>query len=122
MKIILNDTQMPLTSEERRIVASVVRYHRKGFPKQTHYNLAELNNNAVDKILALSSILRLADALDYLHNADVQLLGVKVASKRVIVECFSKSGASLVEQAFDKKKDFFEKFFKKRTVLIWTQP
>ncbi len=121
MTIILNDTQLPLTSEERRVVASIARYHRGGLPKQKHYNLATLNSNTIDKISTLSAILRVTDALDYLHNSDVKLLDVKAAAKRVTLECSSKSDTSLVEQAFDKKKDLFEKVFKKKVVLTWTK-
>jgi len=72
--MILNAAQLPLTSEERRVVASIARYHRKGLPKQKHYNLFTLNRKTVDTIAALSSILRVADALDYLHGSDVKLV------------------------------------------------
>jgi CHAD domain-containing protein len=121
MKMILTDTSLPLTSEERRVVASIARYHRRGLPKQKHYNLAALESKTIDEISALSSILRLADALDCSHKSDIKIESVKLTPKKVLIECFSKSGTSLVEQAFDEKKDLFEKFFKKKTVLIWTQ-
>ncbi len=121
MTIILNEAQLPLASEERRVVASIARYHRKGLPKQKHYNLATLNSKTVNEISALSSILRVADSLDYTHDAKVKILGVRVASKRVTLECVSDTDTSLVEQAFDKKKDLFEKFFKKKMVLVWVK-
>ncbi|MGD6934150.1 MAG: YfcE family phosphodiesterase [Candidatus Bathyarchaeia archaeon] len=121
MEIILNDTKLPLTSEERRVVASIARYHRGGLPKQKHYNLTTLNSKTVNEISILSAFLRVADALDYLHNSDVNLLSVKNSSKRVTLECSSKSDTSLVERAFDKKKDLFEKVFKKKVVLTWTK-
>ena len=38
-KLILNETKLPFTSRERRIIASIARYHRKGLPKPSHYNL-----------------------------------------------------------------------------------
>jgi len=121
MTIILNETKLPFTSEERRIVASIARYHRRGVPKKNHYNLATLNRKTVSEISALSSILRIADALDYMHNSDIHVLSVNIAPKRVTFECSSKSDTSLVEQAFDKKKDLFEKCFKKKAVLTWSQ-
>ena len=46
-KLILNDTLLPFTSQERRIVASIARYHRKGLPKPKHYNLATLDRATV---------------------------------------------------------------------------
>ena len=48
--LILNDTLLPFTSQERRIIASIARYHRKGFPKQNHYNLATLNRTDLRKV------------------------------------------------------------------------
>jgi putative phosphoesterase len=121
MTMILNETKLPFTSEERRIVASIARYHRRGLPKQKHYNLATLNSKTVSVVSALSSILRIADALDYMHNSDVNILSVKLVPKRVTFACSSKSDTSLVEQAFDKKKDLFEKYFKKKAMLTWSQ-
>lgn len=121
MFMILNAAQLPLTSEERRIVASIARYHRKGLPKQKHYNLSTLNRKTIETIAVLSSILRVADALDYLHVSDVKLVSVNVASKKVTIECTCPSDTSLVDQAFDKKKDLFEIFFKKKLVLTWNK-
>jgi putative phosphoesterase len=121
MLLILNDHTLPLTSEERRIVASIARYHRKGLPKQKHYNLATLTDKTVHQISVLSSILRVADSFDYMHNSDVKLMSVKVASKRVILECVSNSDTAFVEQAFNRKKDLFEKVFKKKMVLTWNK-
>jgi exopolyphosphatase/guanosine-5'-triphosphate,3'-diphosphate pyrophosphatase len=123
MKMILNDTLLPLTFEERQIVANIARYHRRGLPKQKHYNLASLSKKTVNTIYALAGLLRIADAFDCLHNtvaaADFKLLTVKLTSnKEVVFECFSTSN-TLIEQAFDKKKNLFEFFFKNKAVLKW---
>jgi putative phosphoesterase len=121
MQLILNDTQLPFPSKERRIIASIARYHRKGLPKPKHYNLAGLDPLTVHNVCVLSALLRLADSLDYRHESSVKMLGVKAGAKRVTVECVSKSDLMLEEQMFNKKKDLFEKVFKKKTVLVWSQ-
>ncbi|MCL1977519.1 MAG: YfcE family phosphodiesterase [Candidatus Bathyarchaeota archaeon] len=121
MTLILNESSLPLTSEERRIIASIARYHRKGLPKQNHYNLTSLNSKTINIICALSGILRIADAFDYLHNADFKLLAIKIVPKKIVFECFSTSNTSLIEQAFNKKKNLFEIFFKKKAMLIWNK-
>ncbi|HYA77993.1 MAG TPA: HD domain-containing protein, partial [Verrucomicrobiae bacterium] len=118
-KLILNDTRLPFTSQERRIVASIARNHRKGFPKPKHYNLAKLDRETVHKINILASILRLADGLDYTHESIVKRLNIKVETKRVFVECFSETESILEEQAFNKKKDLFESVFNREMVLVW---
>jgi putative phosphoesterase len=121
-KLILNDTQLPFTSQERRIIASIARYHRKGLPKPTHYNLATLDRATVHKVKILSSLLRIADSLDYSHQSTVEVLIIKIGTKRITVECMFKTKSALEEQAFNKKKDLFEKVFAKKMVLIWKRP
>ena len=118
-KLILNDTQLPLASEERRIIASIARYHRKGLPKPNHYNLASLDQLTVHKIKLMAALLRVADALDCTHQSNVKSLTVKVGTKRFIIECLVKADWILEEQAFNKKKDLFEKVFGEKLVLLW---
>jgi putative phosphoesterase len=119
MKLILNDTELPFTSEERRIVASIARYHRRGFPKPKHSNLATLRRATVRRIMRLSSLLRVADGLDYSHQSVVRNVNAKVGSEKVTVQCVVYSSATLEEQAFNKKKNLFEHVFKKKLVLVW---
>jgi len=110
---------LPFASEERRIIASIARYHRKGLPKPNHYNLASLDHSTVHKINLLAALLRVADALDYTHQTNVKSLTVKVGTKRFAIECLVKADWILEEQAFNKKKDLFEKVFGKKLVLLW---
>ena len=121
-KLILNDTLLPFTSQERRIIASIARYHRKGLPKQTHYNLLSFDRATIHKVKVLASFLRMADGLDYSHQSIVEALIVKRGTKRVTVECMFKTKSTLEEQAFNKKKDLFEKVFAKEMVLVWKGP
>jgi putative phosphoesterase len=122
MQLILNDTQLPLSSKERRIIASIARYHRRGLPNSKHYNLGSLDSHSIHSICVLTAFLRLADSLDYRHESCVKLLGVKTSAKAVVVECLSGADLLLELQRFNKKKDLFEKIFKKEIVLIWNQP
>lgn len=121
VKIILNDSRLPFTSSEKRIVASIARYHRKGLPKQKHYNFATLDRATFHKVEVLASVLRVADGLDYAHQSTVKSLKVKVATKKVFVECTSGTEGFLEEQAFNMKKDLFEKVFARKMVLVWKQ-
>ncbi|MDR0372612.1 MAG: YfcE family phosphodiesterase [Nitrososphaerota archaeon] len=121
MQLILNSTQLPFPSKERRIIASIARYHRKGLPKPKHYNLASLDHKSVHSICVLAALLRLADSLDYRHKSCVKTLCVMVSAKKVTVECLAEVDLLLELQVFNKKKDLFEKIFKKKVVLIWNQ-
>jgi exopolyphosphatase/guanosine-5'-triphosphate,3'-diphosphate pyrophosphatase len=91
-------------------------------PKPKHYNLASLDRPTVQKICLLSSLLRVADSLDYTHQSSVKELGIKVGAKKVTVEYVSNTQLTLEEQMFNKKKDLFEKVFNRKMVLVWKQP
>jgi CHAD domain-containing protein len=117
--IILNDTELPFTAEERWMIAAIARYHRKGLPKEKHYHIAPLDPINVHKVNVMAGLLRLADSLDCTHNGAVKGLTVKVRSKRIMVHYHSNTESPLVEQTFRKKKDLFETVFNKRLMLLW---
>ncbi len=120
-KLILNDTRLPFTSEERRIIACIARYHRKVLPKQNHHNLATLDRVVIHKIKILAGLLRVADSLDYTHQSIVKNLTFKITPKKITAEYLSNAESTLEEQAFNKKKDLFEKVFNTKLVLVWKQ-
>jgi exopolyphosphatase/pppGpp-phosphohydrolase len=119
LKLILDDTQMPFSSVDRRIIGSIARYHRKGFPKEKHYNLAGLSKETKLEVKILSSILRVADGLDFTHQSIVDSIKVNVDSKIISIECEIHSNPSSEEQATNKKKGLLEKVFGRKLVLTW---
>ncbi|MGA2385644.1 MAG: YfcE family phosphodiesterase [Candidatus Bathyarchaeia archaeon] len=120
-RLILNDLKLPFTSRERRIVASIARYHRKGLPKQKHFNLKSLDRQTVKVIKILSSLLRVADSLDYTHESNVKALKFRLGTKKITAECLCETKSTEEERAFNKKKDLFEAVFAKKLVLVWKQ-
>jgi exopolyphosphatase/guanosine-5'-triphosphate,3'-diphosphate pyrophosphatase len=80
-----------------------------------------LDRETVHKVKILGSLLRVADGLDYTHQSIVKSLEVKVGTKKIVVECLSETESTLEEQAFNKKKDLFEKVFARKMVLVWKQ-
>ena len=119
LRLILNDTQLPFMSLERRVVGSIARYHRKGFPKENHYNLAPLNAAVKRKITLLSSILRVADALDFTHQSIVERIEVDAGLKKVKLKCAVRCDPVLEQQAVNKKRDLFEEAFKRKLIVEW---
>jgi putative phosphoesterase len=122
LKLILNDTQLPFSSVQRCVVGSIARYHRKGFPKEKHYNLAALNPTVKRRIILLSSLLRVADALDFTHQSIVEKVEAKAGPKKVTLECVVRGDPTLEEQAVNKKKDMFEESFKRNLIVEWKKP
>jgi len=119
MKLILNDTEFQFTSIERRIIANIARYHNKCGPKNNHYNFAPLSRQLKHKVTILASILRLADGLDFSHRSIVQKVEADASIESIKIEGVVNLNPILEEYAINKKKDLFEKSFKKRVVLTW---
>jgi putative phosphoesterase len=121
LKLILNDSDLPFNTTERYIIGSIARYHRKKPPKQKHYNYAPLNPSEKQKVVLLSSILRVADALDFSHGSIVKNLKVSINHAAVTVKCRVNQNPVLEDQSLNKKKDLFEKSFNRDLVVIWIQ-
>jgi putative phosphoesterase len=121
LKLILNDCDLPFTTNERYIIGSIARYHRKKPPKKKHYNYASLSPKEKQKVVLLSSILRVADALDFSHGSIVKNLIVKINTTAVTIKCKVNKNPVLEEQSLNKKKDLFEKTFDKDLVVLWIQ-
>ena len=119
LKLILNDTQLPFSSVDRRIIGSIARYHRKGFPKDKDYNLAGLSKEIKLKVKILSSILRVADGLDFTHQTIVDQIEINVDTKIISINCEIHSNPNAEEQSVNKKKDLLEEVFGRQLVLTW---
>jgi len=62
---VIMDTETPsLSPRDKKVVACVSRYHRKGSPKPGHPVYADLTDNQQALVRKLAAILRIADGLD----------------------------------------------------------
>jgi putative phosphoesterase len=120
LRLILNDPGLPFTQKERYIIGSIARYHRKALPDKKHFNLTPLSQAEREKIAVLSSILRVADALDYSHGSVVRRVNVRSFPNHIVLECQASSGDHYLEdRSVRKKKDLFEKVFKNNLTIVW---
>jgi exopolyphosphatase/guanosine-5'-triphosphate,3'-diphosphate pyrophosphatase len=119
LRLILNDPTLPFTSKERYIIGSIARYHRGALPNKKHFNLKPLSRTERDKVAVLSAILRAADALDYSHRSIVKKLTVRILPDEVVFECQASGSHYLEDRSVSKKKDLFEKVFKRDLAIIW---
>ena len=119
LKLILNESALPFTQRERYIIGSIARYHRKALPAKKHFNLAPLRKTERERIVVLSSILRVADALDYSHKSVVRKVNVRVFPNHIILECVVSGDHTLEDQSVRKKKDLFERVFKSDLTVVW---
>jgi len=119
LALILNDPALPFTHKERYIIGSIARYHRKALPNRKHFNLTPLRRAEREKVAVLSSILRVADALDYSHRSVVKKVNVKSLPDEMVLECLFSGQHYLEDQSFKKRKDLFQRVFGKNLTIVW---
>jgi exopolyphosphatase / guanosine-5'-triphosphate,3'-diphosphate pyrophosphatase len=107
------------TPLEMELVANVVRYHRRAFPRKRHENLAYLSSSDRKLIAKLSGILRIADGLDRTHSQSVTGAKVRVLRGRLRVGLQARSFPEIEAADAERKADLFRKAFKTDVELIW---
>ena len=85
MRRILEDTTLKLSAEDRPLIALLARYHRKAWPSCKHSQFAALPRATRKALRRATALLRVADGLDYTHQALVAGLTVRVKSRRVVL-------------------------------------
>ena len=121
LRLILNDQEFPFTSDERCLIGSIARYHRKALPKNSHFHFAAMSQDNKQKVRFLASILRIADGMDATHSSVVTNIDLKIGSDSVMLNCFVSNDTSLEQESILKKKDLFESTFRKKLIVKWLQ-
>lgn len=107
--IISNLNLFRITNEEIKIIACTGRYHRKGNPADTHVLYNSLPRDKQVLVQKLSSILRIANALDRSHRQKVKKLEAKFSRTQDITLTVFVAGNFLLEKIdFLDKKGMFE--------------
>lgn len=109
---IVSESELPgLTPTEILMVANVARYHRKNTPAAHHDAFNKLDDRNRERVVKLSAILRLADALDREHLQRIDEVRADV-DKNVLKLSVTGRGDLLLERwALQQKAQFFEKTF-----------
>lgn len=95
--------------EDLKVIAAVARYHRKSPPNEKHPLYQSLDPYRKLKVQKLSSILRIANALDTAHMQKVRKMTVKVLPDGIDIWVYvGANHFEFEEVAFDEKKDYFE--------------
>src|SRR5712692_10471180 len=117
---LIKETKLPdFTDEERHEIACIARYHRRALPSMSHEEFVALSRAAQRRVSLLSSLLRIADALDYSHDGRVQRLAAEkeLCNKdNWTISLWARPLADLddeLEHAYE-KADLFEKVFKRK--------
>lgn len=121
---LIKDANLPdFTEEERYEIALIARYHRRALPSTNHEEFATLGRSARKRVSMLAALLRIADALDYSHDARVLCIASEptLCNEHIwTILLWKRSLADLdaeIEQTHD-KADLFEKVFKRKLRIL----
>lgn len=110
------------TEDEKSIIASVARYHRKSFPKNSHLEYLELEPESQQVVDRLSSILRIADALDRGYESRVEAVRIRKVEGGLELLLESHEDCTNEIYAIEMKKDMFETTFGSKLFVVQKAP
>jgi len=109
---------MGLDDKNKEIVANVARYHRKSSPTLKHENFRRLSPFHRRRVIFLSALLRIADALDYEHSGKIRGLDVTIRKKWATFHLQGRGDLLLEKWSLIRKGDLFERVFKLRCSVL----
>ncbi len=119
--MILKSYNLPLSYDEKVIVALVARYHRRALPKNTHKYYSDLSDGKKEELKKLASLLRLADGFDSRHVNSVKALRARVDKRQVVLEIRADDFSEWEKARVEKKSDLFRLVFQKELQLKITE-
>ena len=111
MRRILEDTSLALSAEDRPLVALLARYNRKAWPSCKHSQFAALPRATRKALRRAAALLRVADGLDYTHQALVAGLTVTMKSRSVVLVLHGKADCAQEMDRAVRKGDLFAHVF-----------
>ncbi len=100
-----------LTTSQQKIVANLVRYHRKAFPSVDDENFRELSQEDRLLVTKLSALMRLADGMDVTHTGRVKGVTIEKAKKGWILHLQGNGDLMFEEWALMKRRSLFKEVF-----------
>jgi len=114
--MIFADERLPLDLAERGIVALTALAHRGQVTVESHSFFTLLSPKDQKKILLLSSLLRIADGLDYLHLGTVQEIHC-VIDTTIFCDVIGSADISVEKERARSKGDLFNRVFGRILVI-----
>ncbi|MFI5208397.1 MAG: HD domain-containing protein [Gemmatimonadales bacterium] len=84
--LIRHAESLPMSPQERELIAVVSRYHRKSTPSKKHPEFAALGPSDRARVRRLAALLRVADGLDRGHVAAVERVRLRIGATRLLIE------------------------------------
>jgi len=102
------------TEEQLLVLANVARYYRKSPPDAADPNFAELEPEQRERVVRLSAILRIAEALDRGHRQRVRDVAVKTRKEKIVFVARTRADASVELSSAVKRSKLFSSLFERR--------
>jgi len=106
-----------LSQSQMAVVTNVARYHRKSLPKPQHDAYRVLSSKDRVLVSKLTSILRLADAMDNEHAAKVTSFTVEYKKPKFTINLKGEGDLLLEKWALMKKAEMFEEVFGVKVIV-----
>jgi exopolyphosphatase/guanosine-5'-triphosphate,3'-diphosphate pyrophosphatase len=108
--------------DEIEVIALVARYHRRGVPRKSHQEYADLPGPLRRTVRALASILRVAESLDRSHAQVISGVELRDRGTDLLVHLHTSSDAELEVWATNRHLAPFEQFLGKPVRLEVAPP
>ncbi len=109
--IIIHSDIFGLSETDIKLIGLIARYHRNSPPKQSHAYYRDLDTHLQMLVSKLSSLLRIADALDRSHSGRVAALSVHTNNRQLILQLDGITDTSVERSAMRSKGSLFQNIF-----------
>jgi exopolyphosphatase / guanosine-5'-triphosphate,3'-diphosphate pyrophosphatase len=107
--LVKNGDLRGFTPEEIEVIALIARYHRRGVPRKSHAEFANLRAADRRAVRALASILRVAESLDRSHGQVISGLELRQDEDNLLMQLRTESDAELEVWATNRHLQPFER-------------
>jgi exopolyphosphatase/guanosine-5'-triphosphate,3'-diphosphate pyrophosphatase len=114
MYLIRNTEFIGLSAAEINVIALIARYHRKALPQATHPEYSALPQGDRLVVCKLAAILRVADALDRVHDQSLGRLRFELSPETLVCIPEQRVEISAEQVALAEKGDLFEQIYGRR--------
>lgn len=109
--IVANSEIFGLSRSDIAIVSHIVRYHRKATPNASHTSFISLRREQRMRVMKLSAILRIAEALDRGHNQRIRDFRLEKDEDVITLYCDYTGDISAEKRGLELKAEMFEEVF-----------
>jgi exopolyphosphatase/guanosine-5'-triphosphate,3'-diphosphate pyrophosphatase len=117
---LIENTEMPgFTSNEKKLIAQVARYHRKSLPKTKHKEFNKLNQQEKKAVWVLGGILRIVEGLDRRQNKLIKSIKVNSTKDFIHIDAEKVEGSDPDVELWGayRRKDMLEEVIGKKIII-----